>query len=246
MAYVGRTRAERRSMASAGVSARTIGSCSRSSRPSSQVPRPITGRPILRARAISERVPNSPAHRDHGIHAPRHDRVPRLAEPGGDRDREVRAGALPVVPREDPDRDAAGRRRPVRRRVHDAAEPPTDEHVAGLGEETTELLGGGQLPAGGVRGADDGHVLTLGDRHHRVGPSLVTGRVIPMPGRVSQPGAPPRPACPTARCRCRTWDSGRSSGSRHGSRSPGPARAVASSHRRALRNPRSVTPAPPG
>src|SRR5207237_4963821 len=61
--------------------------------------------------------------RDHGVGAPRDDRVPGLAEAGCDRDRQVPRSGVPVVVREDPDRGAAARGGAAGGGIHDPPEP---------------------------------------------------------------------------------------------------------------------------
>ena len=166
--------------ASAGSAARCRGSPGSPSRSSDQVPSPTTGFPIFSARAISDSVPNSPADGDHGVGGAGHDRVARLAETRRDADREVRRAVGAIVVREDAHRGAARGSTAPGRRVHDSAEASAHEHGAGLGEQASDLLGGGRLVGGRLPRAD----------HRDVG-ALAHGRSMSVPRRDPRPAAQP-------------------------------------------------------
>src|SRR5439155_8744089 len=75
--------------------------------------------------------------RDHGVGAPRDDHVPGLAEAGCDRHGQVPGRWVPVVVREDADRDAAARGGAAGGGIHDPPEPPAYEYASSLREQLT-------------------------------------------------------------------------------------------------------------
>ena len=68
------------------------------------------------------------------------------------------------------------------------------------------------------------------------------GAARPAPRRAPAP----RPPCPAGRCRCRTWATARTTGSRSRTRSWPPSPGSPVSQSRSTANPRSAKPAPPG
>ena len=149
----------------------------------SQLPRPTTGLPVLRANAISDSVPHSPADRDHAVRCADDERVARLAHAGRDGDGEPGVPVAPVGrreaarassrrPRERPStrppsrhRDRRSRRRRPPRRAAARPPPPAARCPASASPAPTTAMYGcsGRLV---VLGELDG--LGLGRRRARL------------------------------------------------------------------------------
>ena len=209
----------------------SIGSRSRSSRPSSQVPIPITGVPILRASAISERVPNSPPTAITASARTGDDRVACLAEPGGDRHGEVPPGGFAVLARQDP--RSTCHRRPRRHGRRRSSRPPARRRP-------------GRIPPRRYAGrpprrssAPTRWRSTRRSPRRRAGSGPWALRVSQAPAlrrplgsrRVSRPAAPWPHPCRGARSRCRTSGSARRWGTLADTGTRGVARSVAPSQR---------------
>src|SRR5581483_7750498 len=101
------------------------------------------------AQALGERYltqrPPSPADGDDRLRGGDDERVPGLAEPGGERDRQERVGPRAMRVGQEADHQATGPGRALARRAGDSTQPPVDHDRAGLGEHASDLLGDGEL-----------------------------------------------------------------------------------------------------